>query len=175
MAWIVKNSSTMQIDRRDEPYLSAALKEKLEAEIIPRYATRQAATLPVLHAIQHEHNWLPHQALEETAEFLGLSAGEVIDTATFYEEFFLQPKGKHLVQVCQSLSCELCDHEPMLQKIQQKLGLISGETTDDGLVTLMTVECLGSCGTAPALLIDEKLHENVTWEQVEKLLDDLAE
>ncbi len=174
MAWITKNAGTMQIDRREEPYLSDETRAKLEAEVIPRYATRQAATLPVLHEIQHLHNWIPYQALEEAAEFLGLSAGEVIDCATFYEEFFLHPKGRHLVQMCQSLSCELCGHEPILEKIQQKLDIMPGETTDDDRVTLMTVECLGSCGTAPALMIDGTLHENVTWEQAKRLLDDLA-
>jgi NADH-quinone oxidoreductase subunit E len=174
MAWIVKPSGTQSIERQDQPLLTEALREQLTREILPRYATKRAALLPTLHAIQHEHGWLPHQAIEEAAEFLELSPAEVLDTATFYEEFHLRPKGRFLVQICQSISCELCGERELLRKVEDKLGIVAGETTADGNFTLMTVECLGSCGTAPALLIDEKLHENVTWEQLEAELDRLA-
>ena len=126
--------------------------------------TRQAATLPVLHAVQHEHNYLPYQAVEEAAAFLGVSASEMLDTATFYEEYWLTPKGKYLIMVCQSISCELMNHGQLLEMIQDKLGIGPGETTDDGKFTLMTAECLGSCGTAPCALINETLHENLTAE-----------
>ncbi|MDP6154326.1 MAG: NADH-quinone oxidoreductase subunit NuoE [Phycisphaeraceae bacterium] len=164
MAWIMKNSAAMAIDRRDEPYLTDRMKAELEADVLPRYPTRQAATLPVLHAVQHEHNYLPYQAVEEAAAFLGVSASEMLDTATFYEEYWLTPKGKYLIMVCQSISCELMNHGQLLEMIQDKLGIGPGETTDDGKFTLMTAECLGSCGTAPCALIDETLHENLTAE-----------
>jgi NADH-quinone oxidoreductase subunit E len=154
----------MAIDRRDEPYLTDRMKAELEADVLPRYPTRQAATLPVLHAVQHEHNYLPYQAVEEAAAFLGVSASEMLDTATFYEEYWLTPKGKYLIMVCQSISCELMNHGQLLEMIQDKLGIGPGETTDDGKFTLMTAECLGSCGTAPCALIDETLHENLTAE-----------
>lgn len=171
MAWLTKNSGGMTIDRRDEPYLTAAMKAKLEKEVLPRYPTKQAATLPVLHEIQHACGYLPHQAIEEAAAFLGLPASVVLDTATFYEEFFLQPRGRHTVWVCQSISCELLGQQTLLEKIQKKLGVLPGQTTPDGKFTLMTVECLGSCGTAPCALVDEKLHENLTVENFEKVLD----
>ena len=164
MAWIMKNSAAMTIDRRDEPYLTDQMKAALEADVLPRYPTRQAATLPVLHAVQHEHNYLPYQAVEEAAAFLGVSASEMLDTATFYEEYWLTPKGKYLIMVCQSISCELMNHGQLLEMIQDKLGIGPGETTDDGKFTLMTAECLGSCGTAPCALINETLHENLTAE-----------
>lgn len=164
MAWIMKNSAAMAIDRRDEPYLTDRMKAELEADVLPRYPTRQAATLPVLHAVQHEHNYLPYQAVEEAAAFLGVSASEMLDTATFYEEYWLTPKGKYLIMVCQSISCELMNHGQLLEMIQDKLGIVPGETTDDGKFTLMTAECLGSCGAAPCALIDETLHENLTAE-----------
>jgi NADH-quinone oxidoreductase subunit E len=164
MAWIMKNSAAMTINRRDEPYLTDQMKAALEADVLPRYPTRQAATLPVLHAVQHEHNYLPYQAVEEAAAFLGVSASEMLDTATFYEEYWLTPKGKYLIMVCQSISCELMNHGQLLEMIQDKLGIGPGETTDDGKFTLMTAECLGSCGTAPCALINETLHENLTAE-----------
>lgn len=173
MAWIVKNSAEMTIERREEPYLDDQMKKELEAEVLPRFPTRQAATLPVLHAIQEKHNWLPYQALEETADFLGLKPSDVLDTATFYEEFFLQPKGRYLIQVCQSISCELRNHDALLEGISRKLGIQPGQTTTDGKFTLMTVECLGSCGTAPCALVQGRLHEDVKFEDFEKALDSL--
>lgn len=170
MAWITKNSATMKIDRRDEPYLSAELRQKLEQSIITRYPTRRAALLPVLHTLQHEHGWLPHQAIAEAAEFLGVAPAEAMDTASFYEEFWLRPKGKYVIWVCQSLSCELLGSTSLLAKLKTRLGIEVGETTDDGKFTLMSVECLGSCGTAPCALVNEKLHENISLDNYESIL-----
>lgn len=175
MAWITKNSAAATIDRRDEPYLDDSLKDELEREVLPRYPTRQAATLPVLHAIQHKYNYIPYQALEETADFLELSAAEVLDTASFYEDFWLEPKGKYLIMVCQSISCELMNHDQLLTKTKSRLGIEPGQTTEDGRFTLMTAECLGSCGTAPVAMINETLHENLTAENFERVIEGLGE
>ncbi len=173
MAWIVKNSATMTVDRREQPYLTDQLKQRLDQDVVSRYPRRQAASLPVLHALQEEHGWLPYQAIEEAAEFLDVSAAEMLDTATFYEEFWLKPKGKYVIWVCQSLSCELMGHATLLDRLREKLGIEVGETTEDGRFTLMTVECLGSCGTAPVALVNERLHENLTVENFERVLDSL--
>jgi NADH-quinone oxidoreductase subunit E len=173
MAWITKNSGTMAIPRRPEPYLDAELRGELEREVLPRFPTKRAATLPVLHAVQHKHNWIPPQALEEIAAFLDLQPADVADTASFYEEFWLSPKGKYLIMLCQSLSCELLGQRELLEQIKDKLGIEPGQTTDDGKFTLMTAECLGSCGTAPCALVNEKLHENLTAANVDRILDEL--
>lgn len=173
MGWITKNSAGMQIDRRDEPYLDDELKAKLETEIMPRYPERKAATLPVLHALQEKHGWLPCQAIEEAAAFVDATAAETLDTATFYEEFWLQPKGKYVIWICQSIACEVCGETTLTQAIKDKLGIGVGETTEDGKFTLMKVECLGSCGTAPVALVNEKLHENLTPESLGEILDAL--
>lgn len=173
MPWITKNSGTMDVPRQDKPYLTEELKAKLEADVLPRYPTKQAATLPALHAVQHEVGWLPYQAIEEIAAFLELTPAEVLDTATFYEEFFLKPKGKHLIWVCQSLSCELLGNKELVSACRNKLGIEPGQTTDDGRFTLMDVECLGSCGTAPCALLNETLHEDLTVEGLEKAIDEL--
>ncbi|MCC7205267.1 MAG: NADH-quinone oxidoreductase subunit NuoE [Phycisphaeraceae bacterium] len=173
MAWIAKNSAGATIVRRSEPYLTPALKAKLEADVLPRYPTKRAALLPVLHAVQHEHHWLPAQALEEIAAFLDLAPAQVLDTASFYEEFWLNPKGKYLIMVCQSLSCELMGQKGLLGKISRKLGIAPGQTTPDGKYTLMTAECLGSCGSAPCALVNEVLHENIRADNFERVLDTL--
>ncbi len=173
MAWIVKDSGGTQIDRRDEPYVTDEMKSQWEAEVIPRFPTRQAATIPLLHEIQHAYNWLPYQAMEELADFLGLQASQVLDTATFYEEFFMEPRGKHTVWVCQSIACELCGEKQLTEAVCDHLGVQPGETTPDGRITLMKVECLGSCGTAPAALIDEELHEDIKLQDFKAKLDAL--
>lgn len=173
MAWIMKPSATMAIERRDEPYLSDAMKAHLEAEVLPRYPTQLAATLPALHLVQDEYRCVPFQACEEIAAFLDLSPAQVYDTMSFYDEFTEQPLGKYLVMMCQSISCELCGQLDLLRRTCEKLGIEPGETTDDGRFTLKTCECLGSCGTAPAALVNLALHEDLTWEGFEKVLDAL--
>jgi len=173
MAWIMKNSAGAEVDRRDEPYLDDDMKQTLERETMWKYPTRQAATLPVLHAIQEKQGWIPYQGIEEAAAFLGISETDVLDTATFYEEFWLQPKGRYLIMVCQSIACEIMGHDKLLEMIQAKLGIEPGQTTDDNRFTLMTAECLGSCGTAPVALVNEKLHENLTMANFEEVLDTL--
>lgn len=173
MPWITKNSGSMQIDTREEAYLDDALKAEIEASIIPRYPDRRAAMLPTLHAVQHKVGWLPAQALKEIGEFLGTAPAEVMDTATFYEEYWLKPKGTYVIWVCQSISCELMDRDSLMAKLKAKLKIEPGETTEDGKFTLMNVECLGSCGTAPCALVNEKLHENLSVDNVDTILDSL--
>lgn len=174
MAWITKNSAGTKIERRAEPYLTAAMRKDLSERVLPRYANKQAAVLPSLHMVQHEYGWVPPQAMEEIAEFLGLKPSDIIDTASFYEEYWLKPKGQHLVQVCRSIACEFCGQKEITEACKRKLGIDVGETTDDGKFTLIELECLGSCGTAPAALIDETLHENLTAEGMVRILDEVA-
>ncbi len=175
MAWLVENRRTAVVERRAEPYLTEEMKLGLAGKYFPRYPTKRACLLPVLHAVQHAHGWLPTQALEEVGEFLGLAPAEVLDTASFYEEYWLKPKGKYLVAVCRSLSCEICGSNEVTERLKQKLGVELGETTADGKITLVEYECLGSCGTAPAALCNDVLHEDITGEGMERLIDSLPE
>ena len=175
MAWIVENRRTAVVEKRPEPYLTEKMKSELSATFFPRFPTKRACLLPVLHAVQHEYGWIPTQAMEEVGEFLGLAPAEVLDTASFYEEYWLKPKGKYLVAVCRSLACEICDSEAITARLKAKLGVDLGETTPDGKVTLVEYECLGSCGTAPAALCNDVLHENITPDQMDKLIDALPD
>lgn len=169
----MKNSAGATIDRRPEPYLDDTLKAELEKTVLPRYPSRRAACLPVLHALQDKYNWLPYQALEETAAFLGVAPSEIADTASFYEMYWTRPKGKYLIMVCQSISCELRGQGELMNRLEKKLGIQPGQTTPDGKFTLMHAECLGSCGTAPCALVNDKLHENLTVENLDRILDAL--
>jgi NADH-quinone oxidoreductase subunit E len=171
MAWITKNSAGMQIPKRDKPYMSEALKAQLTAEYLPRYEDTKGALLPVLHAVQHDVGYLPLQALMEVAAFLNLKPADVLDTATFYEEFHLEPVGKYIIGVCQSIACELGGHEPIVDRVRQRLGIEPGETTPDGHITLLCMECLGACDTAPCGLFNEERYDNLTIESIDALLD----
>ena len=173
MAWITDNRRTATVERRAEPYLTDEMKRHLSERYVPRYPTKRAVLLPALHYVQHTYNWIPPQAMEEVAAFLDLTPAEVMDTASFYEEYWLKPRGQYLVQVCRSLSCEICQSGGLTQRMKDKLGVEVGETTPDGRFTLVELECLGACGTAPVALVNEALYENLTPEKLDEIVSKL--
>lgn len=175
MAWIAKKSGSMRVERRDEPFLTEAMRRELRERVLPRYERAQGAVLPALHMIQHAYGHIPAQALEEIAAQIGITRAEVLDAASFYEEYWLNPRGRHLIAVCRSIACECCGHGAITDAVRRKLGIEVGETTDDGRFTLVEVECLGSCDTAPVALIDENLHENLTPDSIGTAIDAHAE
>jgi len=174
MAWIAKPSATTQIDRRDEPYLTDAMRTELTERYLPRFETTHAALLPALHMIQHEYHWVPKQAMAEIAEFLKIPPAEVLDTASFYEEYSLEPRGATVVAVCRSIACEACNYQKITRSMMDKLDIEVGETTADGKFTLVELECIGACGGAPACLIGEKLVEFATPENMAKAVDEAS-
>lgn len=174
MAWLVEDRRAAKVEK-GEPLLTGEMKKHLEEKYFPRYPTKRAVLLPALHHVQHTYGWISTQAMEEIAEFLGLAPAEVLDTATFYEEYWLKPKGKYLLQVCRSLSCEICGSDKITDHLKTKLNLDIGETAPDKRFTLIELECLGSCGTAPAILVNEVLHENVTTESIDQLIAKLPD
>ena len=174
MAWLVEDRRRA-LASSGEPLLTEALKSHLRDVYFPRYPTKRAVLLPALHLIQHTYNWIPPQALQEIGEFLEVAPAEVLDTASFYEEYWLKPKGKYLLQVCRSLTCEICESRTLTDALSSKLGVEVGETTDDARFTLVELECLGACGTAPVALVNEVLHENLTPEQLMKIVAELPD
>jgi NADH-quinone oxidoreductase subunit E len=174
MAWIAEDRR-QELVKKGEPLLTEEMKTHLREKYFPRYPTKRAVLLPALHYVQHQYNWLPTQALQEIAEFLELAPAEVLDTASFYEEYWLKPKGKYLIQVCRSLSCEICDSRKLTDHVMKKLGIDVGETTSDGRFTLVELECLGACGTAPVALVNEALYEELTVEKLQQIIDTLPE
>ncbi|MGC9258572.1 MAG: NADH-quinone oxidoreductase subunit NuoE [Phycisphaerae bacterium] len=158
MAWIVEDRLKPYQPVRSEPYLTAEIRSDIEQKYFPRYPRKQAALLPLFHTIMHTYGYIAPQAIDEAAEFLGITRAQVQDAVTFYEEFRLQPSGKYVVNVCRSISCELCGHQAVLDKIRDVFGIEPGETTEDGKFTLLEVECLGACEQAPCALVNEDLH-----------------
>ncbi len=175
MAWKVKPSATTQIERRPEAYLTPSMKRRYTAEVLPRYEKKMGALLPILNDVQHRYRHIPHQAMEEVAELLGIQTADVLDTVSFYEEFRTRPAGKYVIGVCQSIACEVCGHQAILDHLRNTLDIEPGETTEDGKFSLMTLECLGSCDTAPAALVNAQLHEKLTIESIDELLAGLPD
>lgn len=134
---------------------------------------QKSALLPVLHVAQAEFGgWLSPEVMDYVAGVLKIKAIEVFEVASFYTMFNLKPVGKCVFEVCQTSSCWLNGAEDIVKYIEKKLGIKVGETTKDGMFTLKVAECLGSCGTAPMLQCGASYHENLTFEKVDKLIDD---
>jgi NADH-quinone oxidoreductase subunit E len=174
MSWIAEDRRNAVVEK-GTAYLTDDMKIDIAKKYFPRYPTKRAVLLPALHTIQHAYGWIPTAAMEEIAAFLEITPAEVMDTATFYEEYWLKPKGKYLIQVCRSLSCEICQSKQLTEHVQKKLKLDIGETTAEGRFTLVELECLGSCGTAPVALVNEVLHENLTPAKLDEVLDKLPD
>ena len=173
MAWTAENRTTANVKTSDAPLLTEEMKHYLRERYLPRYPTKRAVLLPALHMVQHAYNYIPMQALQEVAEFLEIAPSEALDTATFYEEYYLKPKGKYLLQVCRSLPCEICRGGEITDHIKDKLNIDAGETTPDGRFTLVELECLGACGEAPVMSINEQLIPNLTVEKLDQVMADL--
>jgi NADH-quinone oxidoreductase E subunit len=152
--------------------LSEVTRQKIE-ELIQRYPQNRSALIPSLQLAQDEAGCLSHDAVRELARIFGLSPNKVYEVASFYTMLFKKPVGKYLIQVCTNISCLLCNCEEIMNHLQQKLGIKPGETTSDRRFTLLEVECLASCGTAPVVQINEDYHENLTVEKLDRILDSL--
>lgn len=147
--------------------------QKRCAELVKRYPEKRSALIPILHEVQAEVGHLSPEAVEWVAGYLGLSPADVMSVASFYDMLSLEPVGKHLIYVCQNLTCTLLGAERLIRHLESKLGVRTGETTPDGKITLKRMECLASCGTAPSIQVDGVYHHQVTPEKLDALLDEL--
>ena len=148
--------------------------DALIAEILTHYPAdrKSAAMLPALHLLQSMKGWLPPEGLTLVAERLGVTKERAYEVATFYVLFHTQKPGRFVVDVCTNLSCSLRGAESMLAYLEKKLGLPAGEMNEK--FYLRETECLGSCGTAPCLQINENHHENLTREKLDAILEKLS-
>jgi len=175
MAWTTKQSANTSIDERDEPYLTPALMKKITNEFMPLYDTSQGALMPTLHEVQHEYGYIPWQAMVEIAEVLGISAAQVADVVSFYEDYHTEPLGKYVIGICQSISCEICGHQAIIDHLKQKLNIDVHETTEDGRFTLLVMECIGSCDNAPCALINGTQYDKLSISMVDDIVDKLSD
>ena len=131
---------------------------------------KKGALIPILQRVQEEFGYLPQEALTEIAIFLKLPASHVFSVATFYAHFYLTRRGDHLVRVCQGTACHVRGASDILETAQYRLGIKTGQTTEDYNYSLERVACLGSCALAPIIVVDDTIYPQVTTKQVVEIL-----
>lgn len=154
------------------PVWSPEAKTKLEWHK-SRYPTKQAALLPALHLAQEEFGWISDEVMLLVADSLGIPPIEVMETATWYTMYHKKKPGKNLVAVCINVSCFLNGADNLLAHCEQKLGVKAGQTTPDGKVSLIAVECLANCDKAPCAQVNDDYHDVLTPQSMDAIIDGL--
>jgi len=138
-----------------------------------RYPQRRSAIMPALRLAQDRYGWLSPEALREVADALDLTPAYCKAVASFYDMYHLEPVGRHLVEVCTNISCALVGAQQVLESFEAELGIHAGETTEDGEVTLRTIECAGGCGWGTVVAVDNRYHEPVRPEDVPAIVEEV--
>jgi NADH-quinone oxidoreductase subunit E len=149
--------------------LSEEEKQEIEASV-RRYGQRRAACTEALATIQRHRGWVSDEGVKDVARILEMTPDEVDGLATFYSLIFRKPVGRHVVLICDSVSCWIMGYEDLYEHLRSRLGIDFGETTSDDRFTLLPVACLGACDQAPALMIDDDLHTNLDPEKIDEIL-----
>ena len=150
--------------------ISEQAKQRMR-DLANRYPVARSAVMPALYIAQQEEGYITQDGLKAVAEAIGLTVDDVESVATFYTMYYQQQPGKKVIKVCTSISCYLRNCDALVNHLEKRLGIQRGETTADGNFTLMTAECLASCGTAPVLQVNDEFVENVTLEMSDALVD----
>ena len=140
-------------------------------ELAAKYPSKKSAIMPALYIAQEEFGWLPDQAFDWVGQQLDLPPAHVRSVATFYTMYYKRPVGKYHVQVCRTLSCMLCGARKLTERLKERLDLRAGQVSEDGLWSFEEVECLGSCGTAPMVQLNDVFFENLTPESLDALMN----
>ena len=140
-------------------------------EHVKQYPHKRAACIEALKVVQKKRRWISDESLNDIAEVLEMTSDELDSVATFYNLVFRKPVGRHVILICDSISCWVMGFEKILEHIQNKLGIKYGETTKDDRFTLLPIPCLGTCDHAPALMIDNDLYRDLTIDKIDKILE----
>lgn len=141
-------------------------------EICDTYANEPSPLMMILSDIQKKYGYIPLEVQEVVSEKTGIPVAEIYGVVTFYSFFSLKPKGKYVVGICLGTACYVKNSQAVLDAFTKKLGIQSGETTEDGLFTIEAIRCIGACALAPAMSINGKVYPKVTPEQVDKIIDE---
>ena len=143
-------------------------------EIIAMHGNKPSALIPIIQDIQSEYRYLPPELLNYVAKQIGITEAKAFSVATFYENFSFEPKGKYVIKVCDGTACHVRKSIPILERLYSDLGLSKNKaTTDDMLFTLETVSCLGACGLAPVLTVNDKVYPAMTPDKASELIHEL--
>jgi NADH-quinone oxidoreductase subunit E len=145
-------------------------KREIESEL-QHYEQKQAACIEAMKIIQRHRGWVSDESIQDIARLLEMTPDELDSVATFYNLIFRRPVGKHVILMCDSVSCWIMGYEDLRKHLTQRLGINLGETTPDGRFTLLPVVCLGTCDHAPALMIDNDLHRDLDPEKIDAILE----
>ena len=154
-----------------QPFRETEEQKQQLQEVIDRNKVQPGALLPILHEAQEIYGYLPIEVQQRVADGLGISLSEVYGVATFYSRFSLTPKGKHRISVCLGTACYVKGADKVLAEVEKKLGIKSGECTEDGLFSIDSCRCVGACGLAPVMMIGEEVYGKLTPAMVDKILD----
>ena len=149
-----------------------SLQDQIREAAAP-YPDRRSGVMSGLRLAQEQYGWLPPEALVEVADALDLTPAHVQAVASFYDMYHLAPVGEHVVEVCTNVSCALVGAQQVVEAFEQELGVRAGETTEDGKVTLRTIECAGGCGYAPVVVVDHRYREPTRPEDVPGIAGEL--
>ena len=150
--------------------LSQNEQQEIEAEF-GHYPQKQAVCIEALKIVQRHRGWVPDEGIKDVAEFLGLSPHEVDAVATFYNLIYRRPVGRHVVHLCDSVSCWVMGCDTICAHLKSRLGVGLGATTADGRFTLLPIACLGACDHAPVMMINGELHEDLSPERIDETLE----
>jgi NADH-quinone oxidoreductase subunit E len=145
-------------------------RQEIEAEL-PRYPQKQAVCIDAMKIVQRHRGWVSDESIRDIAELLGMSADDLDGVASFYNLIYRKPVGRHVILLCNSASCWIMGYERLHQRLCTRLGVQFGETTSDERFTLLPIVCLGTCDHAPALMIDNDLHRDVTPDSMDQVLE----
>jgi NADH-quinone oxidoreductase subunit E len=137
---------------------------------LEHYPTKQAACIEALKIVQKHDRWVSDEAIQELADLIGMPAAELDSVATFFNLIYRRPVGRHVILLCDSVSCWLMGCNKIRAQLVDRLGIDYGQTTKDNRFTLLPMACLGTCDRAPAMMIDEQLHRDLTAESLDKIL-----
>jgi NADH:ubiquinone oxidoreductase subunit E len=143
---------------------------KLVQKLVEEQGSQKAELIPILHEINGELGYISDEAIQELSEQMNIPTSHIYSVATFYRMLSTEPRGRHVIQFCESAPCHVAGGRLVWQKLQQELGLDKGETSEDDKWTLLTTSCLGVCGIGPVMIIDNDIYGNVTPEQVPVIL-----
>lgn len=149
--------------------LTAEEKHEIE-QAIHLVPVKKAACVEALKIVQEHRRWISDESLKDVAAFMEMSPEELDSVATFYNLIFRKPVGRHIILLCDSISCWVMGYESILARLTQSLNIKYGETSADGRFTLLPNPCLGTCDCAPALMIDNDLYKNITVNQLDEIL-----
>jgi len=150
--------------------LTEAEQKEIETEIA-HYPNKRAACVDALKIVQRNRGWISDESLEDIAGFLEMTPDELDDVATFYNLIFRRPVGKHVILLCDSVSCWIMGYPKIRQKLNEELGIDFGETTSDGQFTLLPIVCLGDCDHSPAMMIDHDLYHDLDADKIMPILE----